>query len=302
MDITGLDLDLLVVFDHLLRHRSVSRTAQALGRSQPAVSYALKRLRTQFDDPLFVRTARGIDPTPRAEALGVALQAVFDQLAGLLARPSFDPASVRRTLTLHMVDVGELVFLPRLLGRLRRQAPHLSVRTVSMPPGEVVEALRAGAVDLAIGRFAELEDALLVRQRLFSHAFVCVVQQDHPQAGKKMTRRQFEQAEHVVVESESRSDAIVEQALAQHGLARRVALRLPHHLAIPAVVAEGGLVATVPYAVGAAFARMAPVRILQPPVAVPRVDVHQWWHSRFNRDPFSQWVRATVAELFAGLK
>lgn len=299
MDIGDIDLNLLVTFDSLLRFRSVSRAAQALGTSQPSVSYALKRLRVLFDDPLFVRGARGIDPTPRAEALGQTLQSVLDQIrTGLLARPSFDPAQARRTLTLHMIDVGELVFLPGLLRRLRAQAPGVTVRTVSLPADALVEALRTGDVDLAVGRFTHLEDASLFRQRLFSHSFACVVRHDYPQAGKRMTRRQFEQAEHAVVESESRGNAIFEEVLARHGLARRVVLRMPHHLAVPAVVIESGLVVTVPYAVGAAFARMAAVRILQPPVSVPRVDVHQWWHARFNHDPFNRWAREAVAGLF----
>lgn len=299
MDIADVDLNLLVTLDCLLRCRSVSRAAQALGASQPAVSYALKRLRALFEDPLFVRHARGLDPTPRAEALGRALQPVLDRIrTEVLAKPSFDPAQARRTLALHMIDVGELVFLPALLGRLRAQAPGVDVRTVTVAPGELVEALRSGEVDLAIGRFADLRDASLVRQRLFSHSFVCVVRDDHPQAGSRLTRRQFEQADHAVIDSESRSNAIFEQALATHGLARRVALRMPHHLAVPAVVIDSGLVVTVPYAVGAAFARMAAVRILQPPFESPLVDVHQWWHARFGRDPFNRWVRETVAGLF----
>ena len=300
MDISDLDLNLLVTFDCLLRFRSVSRAAQALGSSQPSVSYALKRLRALFGDPLFVRNARGIDPTPRAEELGRALQTVFDQIrTSLLTRPSFDPAQAHRTLTLHLSDIGELVFLPLLLNRLKIQAPGVTIRSVSVPTDAVVEALRSGDVDLAVGRFAELEDASLFRQRLFSHSFACVVRHDYPYAGTKMTRRQFEQADHAVIESESRSNSIVEQALAEHGLARRIVLRMPHHLAVPAVVIDSGLVVTVPFAVGAAFARIAAVKMLRPPIDVPRVDVHQWWHARFNHDPFSQWIRGLVAGLFS---
>ena len=299
MDIKGVDLNLLVTFEGLLRYRSVSRVATAMGMSQPAASYALKRLRAMLEDPLFVRTPRGIDPTPRAEALGVVVQDVLDQIrTGLLASPRFDPSAARRTMTLDMVDVGELVFLPRVVETLRVQAPGIVVRAVSNVTSALPEQLRSGEVDLALGRFSDLENASLFRQRLFSHSFACIVREDRNDIGDRILRGQYENALHVAVESDSDTNTILEQALAGQGLSRRVVLKIPHHLALPAVVIENDLIATVPYAVGVAFARMSSVKVVRPPVRLPVVDVYQWWHARFNHDPYNRWVRELIGQLF----
>src|SRR5688500_16367653 len=134
MDITDVDLNLLVVFDALLRNRSVSGAARALQLSQPATSFALNRLRKMFGEPLFVRTSRGTHPTPYAESLRAPLEAILDRIrSDLLQQPTFDPATERRSVTFNMQDIGELVFLPRILGRLNKIAPGLQVRTVNLP-------------------------------------------------------------------------------------------------------------------------------------------------------------------------
>jgi DNA-binding transcriptional LysR family regulator len=185
MDIRKIDLNLLVVLDALLRLQNVSRAAEALGMSQPALSYALKRLRPLLDDPLFVRSARGMQPTPRAQQLAEPLRAVLDMVQrDVLQQPRFDPATTERSVTFNMADVGELVFLPRLLAHLKVAAPGIDVRTVSTPPSLLEDALRSGAVDLAVGYFPGMDGAAIYQQRLFSHSFVCLVRKDHPTIGQ----------------------------------------------------------------------------------------------------------------------
>ena len=184
MDIRKVDLNLLVVFDMLLRLQSVTRTAEALGMSQPAMSLALNKLRTAFSDPLFVRNSRGLSPTPRAEQLVIPMRHVLDQIKNdVLRQPSFDPATTDRTFTFNMADVGELVFLPRLHAHLRAAAPGANIRTVSTPPAQLEEAMESGEVDLAVGYFPGLKGAAMYQQRLFSHSFVCIVRKDHPVFG-----------------------------------------------------------------------------------------------------------------------
>ncbi len=299
MDIRKVDLNLLVVFDALLRLRSVTRAAEALGMSQPAMSLALNKLRSTFDDPLFVRASRGIWPTPRAEQLAVPLQHVLDQIKNdVLRQPSFDAATTRRTFTFNMADVGEMVFLPRLLAHFRTAAPGANVRTVSTPPGQLVEALQSGEVDLAVGYFPGLQGAAMYQQRLFTHSFVCIVREGHPLSGVRLTKAEFLAAQHAVVHQEGKSHEVFEEALAAQGLARRVVLSIPHFLAIPLVIAESDLIVTVPYAIGMSFAQMAGLRTLRPPIEVAPAEVKQHWHARFHHDRVNRWLRGVVAELF----
>jgi DNA-binding transcriptional LysR family regulator len=299
MDIRKVDLNLLVVFEVLLRLQSLTRAAEALGMSQPAMSLALKKLRTALGDPLFVRGSRGVSPTPRAEQLAVPVRQVLDQIRNdVLRQPSFDPATTQRTFTLNMADVGELVFLPRLYAQFRAVAPGASIRTVSTPPRELAEVLRSGEVDLAVGYFPGLQEAAIYQQRLFRHSFVCIVREGHPVGGSRITKAQFLEAQHAVVHQEGKSHELFEEALAAQGLTRRIVLSIPHFLAIPLIVAESDLIVTVPYAIGMSFARMANLRILRPPIEVGPAEVKQHWHARFHHDHVNRWLRAVVAELF----
>jgi DNA-binding transcriptional LysR family regulator len=301
MDIRKVDLNLLVVFDMLLRLRSVSRTAETLGMSQPAMSLALKKLRSAFADPLFVRGSRGLSPTPRAEQLAVPVQHVLDQIKNdVLRQPSFKPATTERTFTFNMADVGELVFLPRLYAHLRAVAPGANIRTVSTPPAQLAEAMQSGEVDLAVGYFPQLQGAAIYQQRLFSHSFVCILRKDHPLSGGQITKKQFLDAEHVVVQQEGKSHELFEEAIVAQGLKRRVVLSIPHFLAIPLVIAESDLIVTVPYAIGMSFAKMASLKMLRPPIEVGPAEVKQHWHARFHHDEANRWIRGVVAELFLG--
>lgn len=300
MDIRTADLNLLRVLDALLRARSVSRAAEDLDMSQPAVSYALAKLRILFKDPLFIRAARGMRPTPRAEDLALPLQEVLDRIkSGLLTPPRFDPATTQRSFVFNMADVGELVFLPALRAHLETAAPGANIRTVSTPPAQIEEAMRSGEVDLAVGYFPGLRGAAIYQQRLFSHTFVCITRKDHPRVGNQLTRKQFLAEAHAVVQQEGKSHELFEQALIEQGMARRVALSIPHFLAIPLIIAESDLIVTVPYAVARSFARMADLKMLRPPLQVRHADVRQHWHTRFHREPTNQWIRGVIASLFS---
>ena len=300
MDIRKADLNLLLVLDALLRLRNASRAAEALDMSQPAVSFALGKLRIQFRDPLFIRAARGMRPTPRAEELALPLQEVLDLIkTRLLTPPRFDPVTTQRTFTFNMADVGELVFLPALRAHLQTAASGANIATVSTPPAQLEEAMRSGDVDLAVGYFPGLQGAAIYQQRLFSHSFVCIVRKDHPRVGGQLTRKQFLEEGHAVVQQEGKSHELFEQAIIEQGMARRIVLSIPHFLAIPLIIAESDLIVTVPYAVARSFARMADLKMLRPPLQVRRADIRQHWHARFHHDPANQWLRGVVASLFA---
>jgi DNA-binding transcriptional LysR family regulator len=299
MDITKIDLNLLVVFDALLRTRSVSAAARSLGMSQPAASFALQRLRKLFGDPLFVRTARGIHPTPYAEGMRVPLEDILERIrADLLQQPTFDPRSAERSVTFNMQDIGELVFLPRILDRLTATAPGIHVRAVNLPPTAIEAALQSGDVDLAVGHFPDLEGTALYQQRLFTHSFICLVRSDHPDIGAEMTRRQFLEGKHAVVHPSGQMNDSLEAELATLGLTRQVSVRMEHFLAVPTILSRSDLICTVPYAIGDSLAKLADIKLVRPPFkAKPRI-VRQHWHARFHHDAANRWLRSVIAELF----
>jgi DNA-binding transcriptional LysR family regulator len=299
VDIANVDLNLLVVFDALLRTRSVSAAARTLGMSQPAASAALNRLRRMFGDPLFVRTARGIHPTPYAEVMAAPLEAVLDRIrSDLLQQPTFDPTTAARSVAFAMHDIGELVFLPRLIDRLAQIAPAVNVRSVNLPLEQLEPALRSGEVDLVLGYFPELTSAALFQQRLFAHSFVCIVRAGHPAIGTEMTRRQFQDGWHAIVHAAGQLNDLLEAELKAQGLVRQVRVRIEHYLAVPTILSQSDLIFTVPYAIGASLAKLADIKLVRPPFkAKPRV-VRQHWHSRFHNDAANRWLRGVVAALF----
>jgi len=295
----GFDLNLLPVALAICEERSVSGAARKLGMSQPAVSVALNKLRKALGDPLFVRTAHGMDPTPRALTLISPTRDILQRLqTDVLASEQFDPGSTDRKFTLALSDIGEMTFLPRLLERLRRDAPGASMSSVSMAPADLAIALENGEVDLAVGYFPDLKNRNFFQQRLFSHSFICLLSATHPYRGRKMSMQQFLKVGHAVIKAEGRSQELFEQFLVRQRIERRIVLSTPHFMSIPFLIASSDLVATVPRAVGESFAQFAAIKLVEPPLEIPRFDLKQHWHRKFAKDGANAWLRSVVAELF----
>jgi DNA-binding transcriptional LysR family regulator len=279
----------------------VSGAAKALGMSQPAVSMALRKLRAHFNDPLFVKAARGMSPTPRAHTVIKASRPLMVRLQDdLLSVQTFDAARSTRALTFALSDVGELVFLPRLMERLRAEAPHCTIRSVSMPPQQIARGLENGEIDLAVGYFPDLAQSNFFQQRLFTHRFACLMRADHPLYAKRLSLKVFLEIEHAVVHAAGRSQEMFEKLLERKRIRRRIALHTPHFLSIPIIVSRSDLMATVPHALARYFARLAPQQfaVAIPPFDVADFDVKQHWHRKFHHDARNQWLRQRVAELF----
>jgi DNA-binding transcriptional LysR family regulator len=295
-----LDLNLLPIALALYDELSVSRAARTLGMSQPAVSMALRKMRATFNDPLFIRAPGGITPTPRAHALVDAARPLVTRLReSLLAETLFDPVVSTRPFTFALSDVGEMVFVPKLLQRLRAMAPRAPIRSVSMPPQQIAEGLENGDIDLAIGYFPDLAHQSFFQQRLFTHHFACLMRAGHPMRGKRLTLDAFMSMEHAIVRAEGRSQEIFERFLERKRIRRKVALLTPHFLSLPMIIARSDLVTTVPHALALYFSRLSPdLAIMRPPFHVGGFDVKQHWHRKFHHDSRNQWIRKVVAQLF----
>ena len=297
MNVQALDLNLLRVFDAVLRDRSVTSAAKRLGLTQPAVSNALARLRAQFEDVLFVRTPGGMDATPFARELSEPVQQALALLESALAHgPGFDPATSTRAFRFYMSDLGQIEFLPPLVERARRVAPGVRLEAVSLEVEDIGDALAAGTLDLAVGFLPGLGPPVR-RQPLFRDPYVCLMRADHPDIGKTLTRKKFLAASHALV-SYKGGHRVIEEALERAGLSRKIALRVPHFTVVPMVLERSDLILILPAKVARVYERQGSFRFLPPPVPIPPADVAAHWHERFERDPGNRWLRETIMELF----
>jgi DNA-binding transcriptional LysR family regulator len=297
MNVQALDLNLLRVFDAVLRDRSVTSAAKHLGLTQPAVSNALARLRAQFEDMLFVRTPTGMDATPFARELSEPVRQALALLESAMAHgPGFDPATSTRAFRFYMSDLGQIEFLPPLVERARRVAPGVRLEAVSLEVEDIGDALAAGALDLAVGFLPGLGPPVR-RQPLFRDPYVCLMRADHPDIGRKLTKKQFLAASHALV-SYKGGHRIIEEALERAGLARKIALRVPHFTVVPMVLERSDLILILPSKVARVYERQGRFKFLPLPVPIPPADVAAHWHERFERDPGNRWLREMIMELF----
>jgi len=297
MHLNDLDLNLLRVFDAVLRERSVTVAGERVGLSQPAMSNALGRLRRLFGDPLFVRTPRGMNPTPYAQRIADPVRQALDLLElTLRERTAFDPATAERTFRFHMSDIGEMVFLPPLLERLKVDAPGAKVEVAQYPVASIRDALASGEIDLAVGFMPELGGGVAQR-RLFRDRYVCIVRAGHPRIRGTLSAAQFRAAHHVLITSSGTGHQVVERSLDEHGLLGVVALRVPHFMVVPMILERTDLVCTVPWQLAQAFAGMGRFRALELPIPIPAFDVKLLWHERHEQEPGNRWLRELMIEL-----
>jgi DNA-binding transcriptional LysR family regulator len=297
---TEFDLNLLPVVLAIAEERSVSRAAERLGWSQPKVSIALAKLRTSFDDPLFIRGSHGMSPTPRALALLVPTRDILARIKNeVLIGAAFDPRTTTRKFTFALSDIGEMTFLPKLLAYLQTHAPNATVRSVTLPPDEIAVGLEAGDIDLAVGYFPDLKGRNFFQQRLFTHSFISLLNAKHAIKGKRISMEEFLHIGHAVISAEGRSQEIFEQLLVKHRIERRIVLSTPHFMSIPFIIASTDLLVTVPYAVGASFAKIANIRLIEPPLEIPKFDLKQHWHRKYGKDEANMWIRSVLVKLFA---
>jgi DNA-binding transcriptional LysR family regulator len=297
MDIKTADLNLLVAFDAMVKHRSVTRAAEAVGLSQPAMSATVARLRSLFGDPLFVRSGSEMRPTIRALELSRPVGEVLATIESeILQRTSFDPAATDRTFSIATPDIGEVRFLPTLLPHFSRQAPHAMLRTISMPRHAIAAALEEGEADLAIGYFPDLHKPGFFQQKVFSNELVCIMRRDHATIGASLSLKAYLAAGHAVVRPEGRQHAF-EQFLEMRGIRRRVVVEIAHFMSLLPVLAASDLLATVPRDLAEVCAQFGPIKILESPIKAPRIEVHQIWHGRFQKDPANVWLRTAIYKL-----
>jgi DNA-binding transcriptional LysR family regulator len=290
------DLELLALFLLLYRERHLTRAALRAGKSQPAMSRALERMRGVFGDALFVRSPAGMVPTPRAEALVPEVERLLEAARAVVRRDDFDPRALVRAFVIGTSDLVEAHLLAALYAAAAREAPGVDLQTRTLTSGDPGAEIAAGRLDVLIGPEASLP-AGSVRQHLFDDAFVCAVRADHPRVRRKLSLETFLALAHVQIAPRGDPGGAVDAALSARGLARRVAVRTPSFLAAPLVVARSDLVLTAPSLVLGSLAAPLGLRLFPPPLEVPGFRMFQGWHPRAHGDAAHRWFRALVASV-----
>ena len=299
MNLRGIDLNLLVIFNQLLIDRRVSTTADKLGLSQPAISNSLKRLRTLLKDELFVRTARGMEPTPYAlhliEPIGYALGTLQNALN---QRDSFDPATSERTFTLGVTDIGEIYFMPTLMAMLSSEAPNIKISTLRHNTGHLGDDMAAGNVDIAIGLLPSLTTGFFQR-RLFKQRYVCLFRQGHPKARNPISLAQYKSLPHVGVTSTNTGHSEVDEWMIRKGISRDIHLHVPHFVAVGHILQSSDLIATVPERFAQKCSGPFQLETSPLPFKLPEIAINLFWHAKYNREPANMWLRQRIIELFS---
>jgi DNA-binding transcriptional LysR family regulator len=294
-----LDAKVLALFRELQRTGSVSHAAQNLGLNQSAVSMTLARLRRHFNDPLFVRTSRGMEPTPYAADLFVELRAAHERLESALGyRPHFDPPKSDRMFHLVTADLSQITILPPLAKRLADVAPAVRIDLRFLNPGlDLPRLLEAGEVDLAIAKIPQM-GAGFCQQRLFSSEFRCAVREGHPRVKGSLTLEQFQGERHISVSTPGTGHESLEKLLEAKQIRRNIGMRIPSFLGIEAVIAVTDHLVVVPGWFSRILAKIPAIQVLELPFSIPEYEVTLNWHERYTRDPGHQWLRGTVQSLF----
>ena len=291
--LSSVDLNLLVVLRALLSERHVTRAAARVGLSQSATSHALSRLRDLLGDPLLVRHGRALVLTPRAARLLPALERGLGELASAVGgEPEFEPGTARRTFVLGTSDYLQALIMGPLLRELAARAPGIDLSVVVFP--NLDELLESGAIDLALSVPDPMNRAAS-RQLLFDDEFVCMVRRDHPHIKRTLSLDRYLTQRHVVVAPGGTPGSVVDSALAQRGLERRVALRVTNFLIAPVVVCQTDFVNTMPVRLARQLAKTYPLRLLPPPLELPRFEYLLLWHPRLEHDPAQRWLRQFVS-------
>lgn len=300
MNFRSLDLNLLRIFDSLMAEGSLTRAAETLAITQPAASHALKRLNEWFGEPLFVRTASGMKPTARAEALWPPVRNALGELEQALAPNRFDPRRDRQQFKLTMSDAASAVLAPAMVAAMQAEAVLSDLRLSPLATRDPRQLLQDGQTDLAIGYFPGVGSLVASDRAAFSHrplhqsGFVCVMRQHHPLADKPLTLDSYCDADHLLISLVGRSRGTVDEVLAAMGRTRRVMLTANHYQTAGRVLVQSDLLTVMPASLLPAAGNREQLVTRPLPFELPPLAVEMMWLARRDAEPAHRWLRELV--------
>jgi DNA-binding transcriptional LysR family regulator len=299
-ELRSMDLNLLVALRALLDERHVSRAAEIAGLSQPGMSRALQRLRSMFNDPLLVKSEQGYELTPRAVATDFALRQVLFDIQNIVVPPTFDPALAKGDFRIIALDYELVVLLPKIVSRIRKEAPGINVWTVAprmnAQEGMDFSPLINGDVHLILTAFKKTHSGLY-QQRLLDEINVCITAANHPDAQRPFPPEKLAELDHVWVNIIGPDPGFINETLAAHGLRRDIKVAVPSFLLAAYTVACTEMIAILPKRVIQPFEETGLIAIKELPIEFPPYTVYQYWHERYNKDPQHVWFRKLVLDV-----
>ncbi len=293
MNLRSVDLNLLVALDALLAERHVTRAAENIGLSQPAMSNALSRLRHHFKDDLLVRTAKGMETTPRGQALVLPVRNLLRQIERMLeSDPGFDPARTKRRFTVRLSDLLSFLILPQLSSAFAAAGDGLGIDIVHLPPAHTVDALEKDDIDVAVSM--ELQHSSSIRsETAFSNKMVCVMNKSHRLATQRLTLNKFLEERHIKVSMSPTDLRFVDNVLAGMRLKRSTALNVPHWLVVPHVLQKTNYLAVMPARLADALGDNS-LAVRNLPFATAEFEWKIYWHRRHDDNPAIDWLRGQI--------
>ena len=302
MSFLTLDLNLLRVFDAVMTEQNLTRAANLLAMTQPAVSNALRRLRDTLNDELVIRTAHGVKPTPRAEELWPTVRRALSELEAVITPETFDVSRAQNTFRMAMVDATAALWLPSLVRTIMRDAPRIKIRMMPLTTRDPRAMLLRGDVDLAVGFFpgvtAQLADgqgmvkSQISHERLYTGQYVCVMNKSHPLAKEELTLDKYCAADHLLVSLSGKPHAVIDDVLSGMGRERRILLTVNQFFTAGRIVVSSELITVLPRHLIAATGMTEALVVKELPFKPPDEHVDMLWHERDARNPAHKWLRA----------
>ena len=300
MNLRRVDLNLLTVFDAVMTEGNMSRAADKIGMSQPALSLAMSRFRPLVDDQLFVRSGHGVRPTPRAKELAGPVRRALNIIGvALQEEGDFDPATSDRSFNLALADAGELLILPRLMQQLESCNSSIRINTIPLGNDDIHKEMLSGGVDLLlwIEPFAS-EGGSFVSKQIGTESNVCLVRKDHPTVGEQLSYEQFAELKHIILRLPgSYGPAVIDRELWAHDLQREHTMTVHSLYSYPRVLSSTDMVGTVPSSVAHSFASVHNLRVLPSPFST-ELPVYLAWPQSLDTDSAHQWLRESVIDIY----
>jgi len=307
MNFLTLDLNLLRIFDTVMIEQNLTRSADKLAMTQPAVSNALKRLRHAFNDELLIRTAYGVKPTPRAESIWPAIREALGKLESAIAPATFDPATFSASFRMAMADSTAAYWMPHLIREIEQNAPGINARMVPLVTRDPRSMLLHGDIDIAVGFFPGVVSQLAGGQSsansairhnsLYTGRYVCVMRKDHPLANQPLTLKAYCDAHHLLVSFSGRAHGLIDEILAPKNLQRHILLTVNQFFTAGRVVANSDLLTVLPHHLISSTGVENQLIWKELPMETPAVNVDMLWHERDARNPAHKWLRDNLIEL-----
>lgn len=300
MHLRNIDLNLLTVFDAIMAEGNMTRAAETIGMTQPAISLAVSRLRDLVGDPLFERTGRGVKPTPRALTMAAPVRRALETLSNAVeSGGEFDYRTSDRTFKLVLNDYGELLYLPGLMKWLGDHDASITIQTFPVSGLDVIRDLRFGNIDLLFW-LEPMEDSEVSVARLTTEGQMCLLREGHPLADKQLTLEDYVALDHLAIRMPlSSGQSVVAQRIRARGAERHIAAEVHTCHEMPSILAATNLVATLPTRMAEAMASHYPLKVKEAPLAEMTLPIYMMWHRSMDEDPGHKWLRERIIEIAA---